>query len=630
MAEITVTDITGLSGHMPRRHVRTGRLRAVFEPDSGALRELRMGGTELVRLVHACVRDERWNTLPVAIRDVQLTETQDAFEIRFDAQSIVGPIDFTWQSVIRGTSAGRLSYTFSGTARSDFLRNRIGLCVLLPQELAGRPCEVRRTGGQTIAGHLPQPVSPHQPFLDMQAISIGGADGARVAIELNGDVFEMEDQRNWTDASFKIYPTPLSEPWPVAVSAGDAVTQSVDITLTSAGISDRPDSGAGAELTVGDTWLKLPAIGLCWPGGDAIEGQGVEWLGALSPDHLRVRVNDDDPAAALSLAAHAARRTGAALAADLVLDGRHNARLDAIDDRIGIDQVATWQLSGAGAACPDAMEFAATREWLMARGARQVGIGTQRFFTEFNRSRPRTDAADFAFFSVSPQVHSFDNASIMESLSAWPEMLRSARAVAGGVSLFVGPISLKPKQGPFGPGTPGIEDRHDWRQSTLFTAAWAVGLLAQLAGRAEQVTLFDVHGPGGVFAQGNGPSTLSGAAQSGRVFPVWHVLRDLGTAKGSCVRRIEGDERLGGLAWQTDGAWHIILANFTLETRPVSLKMPAQSGRASLRMLDGQSLGDVSDDPGSWRSHAETQPLTSGRLSVELHPYGCLFAHVSQ
>ena len=29
-----------------------------------------------------------------------------------------------------------------------------------------------------------------------------------------GDVFEMEDQRNWTDASFKTYCTPLRQPFP--------------------------------------------------------------------------------------------------------------------------------------------------------------------------------------------------------------------------------------------------------------------------------------------------------------------------------------------------------------------------------------------------------------------------------
>ena len=39
--------------------------------------------------------------------------------------------------------------------------------------------------------------------------------GLRFAFE--GELFELEDQRNWTDASFKTYPTPvaLSDPRPM-------------------------------------------------------------------------------------------------------------------------------------------------------------------------------------------------------------------------------------------------------------------------------------------------------------------------------------------------------------------------------------------------------------------------------
>ena len=33
----------------------------------------------------------------------------------------------------------------------------------------------------------------------------------------NGETFEMEDQRNWTDASFKTYCTPLSLPYPIKI-----------------------------------------------------------------------------------------------------------------------------------------------------------------------------------------------------------------------------------------------------------------------------------------------------------------------------------------------------------------------------------------------------------------------------
>lgn len=38
--------------------------------------------------------------------------------------------------------------------------------------------------------------------------------GVTVGIDFSGETFEMEDQRNWTDASFKTYCRPLARPAP--------------------------------------------------------------------------------------------------------------------------------------------------------------------------------------------------------------------------------------------------------------------------------------------------------------------------------------------------------------------------------------------------------------------------------
>ena len=46
----------------------------------------------------------------------------------------------------------------------------------------------------------------------------------------------MEDQRNWTDASFKTYCTPLARPFPVPVQAGDRVDQRVALTVNCDGL----------------------------------------------------------------------------------------------------------------------------------------------------------------------------------------------------------------------------------------------------------------------------------------------------------------------------------------------------------------------------------------------------------
>jgi hypothetical protein len=74
-------------------------------------------------------------------------------------------------------------------------------------ELKGLPCQVTHSGGEVEPGSFPYLVEPQQPFSDISRISHQVA-GATVDIGFFGEVFEMEDQRNWTDASFKTYCRP--------------------------------------------------------------------------------------------------------------------------------------------------------------------------------------------------------------------------------------------------------------------------------------------------------------------------------------------------------------------------------------------------------------------------------------
>ena len=55
-------------------------------------------------------------------------------------------------------------------------------------------------------------------------------------------------------------------------------------------------------------------------------------------------------------------------------------------------------------------------------------------------------------YTLNPQVHAFDNASMTETLAAQPETVRSARAIVGDRPLVVGPITLRP---PFNPNATG-------------------------------------------------------------------------------------------------------------------------------------------------------------------------------
>ena len=48
---------------------------------------------------------------------------------------------------------------------------------------------------------------------------------------MEGDTFEMEDQRNWTDASYKTYVRPLALPWPYTLAKGTVIEQAVRLSV---------------------------------------------------------------------------------------------------------------------------------------------------------------------------------------------------------------------------------------------------------------------------------------------------------------------------------------------------------------------------------------------------------------
>jgi hypothetical protein len=98
---------------------------------------------------------------------------------------------------------------------------------------------------------------------ELRAITHEFLPGLKVTCRMEGDTFEMEDQRNWTDASYKTYVRPLALPWPYVIGKGDAIDQT--ITLTVSGSAGRIESADRAlSLAIGQrvTGSFMPPLGI--------------------------------------------------------------------------------------------------------------------------------------------------------------------------------------------------------------------------------------------------------------------------------------------------------------------------------------------------------------------------------
>ena len=124
--------------------------------------------------------------------------------------------------------------------------------------------------------------------MDIRALTHEPLPGVRVACRMEGDAFEMEDQRNWLDASYKTYVRPLALPWPYTIAKGEKLSQRVCLVVTGAPRQAVTASADGVTVTVEDREVaQMPSLGLAVPAEHAEAALGlIEPLRALGPAHL--------------------------------------------------------------------------------------------------------------------------------------------------------------------------------------------------------------------------------------------------------------------------------------------------------------------------------------------------------
>ena len=307
--------------------VAAGPVRLTIE--NGAVRWVGLHGVEIVHGIYGAVRDAGWGTIEPRFESYEAAIEDEAFELRFRAACVreADGIDFAWTGTISGSRDGTIRFEFDGIARRPFMATRIGLCVLHPLRQAGRPVEVTTLFGR-LRGNFPELITGYMPFSNVREIRQDPGRRHETLIEFAGDVFQMEDQRAFTDASFKTFSRPLELPQPYQVDAGTAVRQTVTIAVPrwrtpsrrkiAAASQDRP-----AVLRLGARLDRpFPAVGSGLEPADVAPSSGVTAaIRHLGLAHLRatIVVGDTDASAEVRRAVTAAREADCALEVVLLM-----------------------------------------------------------------------------------------------------------------------------------------------------------------------------------------------------------------------------------------------------------------------------------------------------------------------
>ena len=450
----------------PSRMLRAGPLSVELE--AGNLRYIRFTGIEVLRGIAFLVRDANWGTLSAAISDLKIEESQDAFSVVYRGRCDDGSICLVYDATIRGGADGSLSFAASMLCESDVRTNRTGFVVLHPLAgVAGKPARVVHTDGRETLQRFPELISPGQPMFDIFSLSHAIAPGVWATCTMRGDAFEMEDQRNWSDASYKTYIRPLGKPWPYTLASGSGHEQLVHLTVSGAAPGVTTSDSSAVEVVIGgETGARLPAIGLGVSAEEAGHAlQAGDLLRKLGPRLLVCQI--DARAApdtwALDAFRDLAAMTGAPVTLEIIIPGTSDPASELTPvaaavqrARIAPDAVSVFPASDLMSHQPgfeDKTVPSAAEICAAARAAFpgvRLGGGMAAYFTELNRKRPPVTLLDFVVHTGCPIVHAADDRSVMETLEALPAIIASTLAITNGRPRRVGPSAIGCRQNPYG------------------------------------------------------------------------------------------------------------------------------------------------------------------------------------
>ncbi|QJU54995.1 hypothetical protein SCB71_18190 [Herbiconiux sp. KACC 21604] len=566
---------------------------------AGDVEHLAFDGAEVLRGLQFVVRDDAWGTIAGdrGVAEATRASADAGAGSRFDATGSYRFPDGRAESIASLTvTPTELRYEAEVRVSGTVLTNRIGFVALHPLTLAGGPVEVRHGDGTTEASVFPTLVSPHQPFLDLAGLAhpLPGLAEAAVEIVFEGEVFETEDQRNWSDASFKTYSRPLALPYPYELTDGVIVRQAVTVSVASApGISGeqptdaRGASGAGGTTTAGTdpTAVVVPWEGLAARprlgvqlGPDDLElqaDQRVRLVEALSVDQVRVDVVADGE----RLRGEEALAAAAGLPVELAVHLGHEPQqalgvlgelLRARRGRLAAVLVFDTALPATRPEAP-ALLRAAFGELL--EGV-PLSVGSDDNLAELSRTAPEVPDGSGLSFALNPQVHDRRDRAVIETVEALPAMIDTARSLApSGTSIGIGALTLRPRRVIYRPGPIARlgrdADSVDPRQHDDFAAAWLTATLATLiATGVDTITAFELSGPRGVLRPGEllrhtapapAPALSSAGAALAAVAGAQRV--------GAPIVDLAAD--VAALPLETDSARAVLVANLAPRDRTI-------------------------------------------------------------
>ncbi|KMQ51251.1 hypothetical protein CHISP_1734 [Chitinispirillum alkaliphilum] len=581
---------------------------------NGYIRSLFWKNKELIRRIYVALRDQYWNTIEYKVSNQKVCREEDSFHITFDCRHKRGEIDFLWQGEIIGSNYGQIIFRMNGKALTEFKTLRTGFCILHPLEFKGKEVNVEHSDKNSERIAFPQAIAPFQPLRDVRKITFSLGEECGAVLSMTGGVFETEDQRNWTDASFKTYSPPIGYPGLYTLKKYAQVNQEISLSLFGE-LPPGDDETAEGNTGISQSKFGLPQIGISLNPMVELSEREIYNLSLTGINHLRIGLDaSEDNLDLLQRAALYCSRIQSA--SELALTFSHDFENE-IETLLSVLRAVKIPVKRF---LVYHKEFAVTPNPLIdsvkeslkayAPGA-AVCAGADHYYVELNRAKERFESADCIVFAPNPQVHTFDNDAIMENLQGLHEVVVDSERLAGDSGLVISPLTLRPRTKRSKPKKDGGADL---RIKGLFGAAWTLSsFISCLSGNVESVTYF-----GDSMAD---KDTLLGDEFFSPALLVLGLIEDFRNGTITSVRT--SNTNLKACLVEKGERKRVLICNTSGELQKTEMQLTCD--KVQLKRLDETTyMASVQDPVGFFCAEPKSQPVEEGVVKVELLPYAVI------
>ena len=519
---------------------------------------------QILKMISFLVRDKNWNNY-----DPKILNYEENFDVSlkyiFDLEYGFDEIFKTRNIILFSENSITLSSV--GEFLTNFWTNRIGFNLLIPLENhVGSNISLTKQYGEIEKKKFPNLIKPDQPFFKFKNLSYTLGNSLLVNINFEGVLFEMEDQRNWGDASYKIYSGSLLDPFPYMEKKGSHFSQIIKIDVA----NKKERSFPSNKVTLLDDSIsyKFPEIGikidsLNFPKENLINNfDYYYYLIDFTKYFINTKVKSEKNIFLVALVDHNNEPEEELTKIDIFINA-NNINLDKIliCPKIYLN---SFQPAGEWPKVPELNEYYKIAKKMFSNS--QIVSGMVTNFTELNRKRPKI-FYDLVSFSFTPIVHDSSDFGVLNTPETIPYIFKTLKNFSNGTNVHIGPIGIGMYFNPYGENLINNKKKirlemanSDPRHDELFSLTWTLAIFIQSINKESKFFTFNsIYGHHGILNKDNTKR------------PLYHLNNFLISLSNSEIFKFNPINEVYGLKIVLNDKKYYLFVNSSKQTKEINI-----------------------------------------------------------